>query len=95
MGKWLTYLQAILSLWCRRCDDIQRRCDQVDLDGHSFRRQSQAGTKRRLDGIDTLVCEAAHLGYMMSFFLKKGCPGRGANPGTFDLVYFLIPSLYH
>jgi hypothetical protein len=28
----------------------------------------------------------------MVFF--KGCPGWGANPGSFDFVYFLIPSLY-
>jgi hypothetical protein len=24
----------------------------------------------------------------------KGCPGWGANTGSFDLIYFLIPSLY-
>jgi hypothetical protein len=24
----------------------------------------------------------------------KGCPGRGANPRSFDFVYFLIPLLY-
>jgi hypothetical protein len=29
--------------------------------------------------------------YRMYFF--KGCPGWGANPGSFDFVYFLIPSL--
>jgi hypothetical protein len=27
-------------------------------------------------------------------FFKKGCPVWGANPGSFDFVYFLIPSLY-
>jgi hypothetical protein len=29
-----------------------------------------------------------------SIFFLKGCPGWGANPGSFDFVYFLIPSLY-
>jgi hypothetical protein len=24
----------------------------------------------------------------------KGCPGWGANPGSFDFIYFFIPSLY-
>jgi hypothetical protein len=24
----------------------------------------------------------------------KGCPGWGANPGSFAFVYFLFPSLY-
>jgi hypothetical protein len=28
------------------------------------------------------------------FFLKKGGPGWGANPGSFDFAYFVIPSLY-
>jgi hypothetical protein len=28
------------------------------------------------------------------FFKKKGCPGWGANPGSFAFVYFLFPSLY-
>jgi hypothetical protein len=27
-------------------------------------------------------------------YFFKGCPGWGANPGSFDFVYFLIPSLY-
>jgi Cys-tRNA synthase (O-phospho-L-seryl-tRNA:Cys-tRNA synthase) len=27
-------------------------------------------------------------------FFIKGCPGWGANPGSFDLIYFLIPSFY-
>jgi hypothetical protein len=30
--------------------------------------------------------------YILAFF--KGCPGWGANPGSFDFVDFLIPSLY-
>jgi hypothetical protein len=27
-------------------------------------------------------------------FFKKSCPGWGADPGSFDFVYFLIPSFY-
>jgi hypothetical protein len=30
----------------------------------------------------------------VTIFLKMGCLGWGANPGSFDFVYFLIPSLY-
>jgi hypothetical protein len=26
-------------------------------------------------------------------FFKKGCPGLGENPGSFNLFYFLIPSI--
>jgi hypothetical protein len=29
------------------------------------------------------------------FIFFKRLPGLGANPGSFDFVYFLIPSLYH
>jgi hypothetical protein len=29
-----------------------------------------------------------------NFIFKEGCPGWGANPGSFDFIYFLIPSLY-
>jgi hypothetical protein len=30
---------------------------------------------------------------MQNFFNKKGCPGWGVDSGSFDFVYFLIPSL--
>jgi hypothetical protein len=30
----------------------------------------------------------------MLFFFKKGSPGCGANPGSSDFVYYLIPSLH-
>jgi hypothetical protein len=32
--------------------------------------------------------------YPNSKHFKKGCPGWGANPGSFDFAYFLILSLY-
>jgi hypothetical protein len=30
--------------------------------------------------------------YMYYIMLFKGCPGWGENPGSFDFIYFLIPS---
>jgi hypothetical protein len=27
-------------------------------------------------------------------FIKKGCPGWGGDPGSFNFINFLIPSLY-
>jgi hypothetical protein len=32
--------------------------------------------------------------FKKDFFFKKGCPGWGANSGSFDLIYFLIPTPY-
>jgi hypothetical protein len=38
-------------------------------------------------------CNTANCARIKIFFLKRGCPGWGANPGLLDFIYFLI--LHH
>jgi hypothetical protein len=45
----------------------------------------EAGDLGLVDGLDTTAAENRSLN-----FLKRGCPGWGANPGPLNFIYFLI-----
>jgi hypothetical protein len=59
------------------------------------------GREKRFPASSSAVANKAGLPDFSSYNIPKlekmflkGCPGWVANPGSFDFIYFLIPSLY-